>query len=327
MLGVLFFLAHFVFCSSFKDRVPHIFSFPTGEHIMAQTNLTPASRGYFEKNFSKLKHYQHLWYMWARIIMFWLVATSFTGFYVWDALYLHSPDGVPMKYVYVAGLVILLTVLRKTVIRLIQLKEQTSHITIDEDPYDPWEPWWMHLGFRATIVRRGLIGTMTLATEAFAGALMFFSWVAVGINHGFFDFSAHFPFVLRPIDAKDIMLPENTWMAVAIGGIALGLTWVNNSLFLLKYPAVREPLLHMLEDYLIGKSPARTVAREVLDLARRRGNEKKECCPEELAARIVLLLRASPPRKYTSEHEEKVRELVREIIALLANGKNEHEAP
>lgn len=293
---------------------------------MAETTGVPRSgKGYFEKNFSKLKHYQHLWYMWARIIMFWLVATSFTGFYVWDAFYLHHPDGVPMKYVYVAGLIIMLTVLRKTVIRLIKLKEQTSHVLIEEEPYDPWEPWWMHLGFRATIFRRGLIGAMTLATEAFAGSLMLLSWVAVGVQHELFVLSTQFPFVFKPVSIGDIAMPSNMWMAIAIGAIALGLTWVNNSLFLLKYPQVREPILRMLEDYLIGKSPARAVAQQVLDQVRRRGGEKKECCPEELAARIVLLLRASPARKYTPAHEEKVQELVREVITLLANEKQSEE--
>lgn len=292
---------------------------------MAQEkNGKSSSEGYFRKNFEKLKYYQHFYYMVSRVI---LAATwsCLVTLFCWDAVYFHAPNGVSAKYLSVLVLIVSFNGLRKTILRFIQMREQSVTIHIAEEPHDPNEPRWWKFVFRLPFgLRRGLVGALVLSTEGFFTAVLFFSVIALGLNEGLFTLSSEFPFVMKPIILSEWMLPENSWTFLAIMGGAFLLSQVNNAIFLMKYPQVREAVLKLLNDYLLGLHPAHVVAGRVVEHFSHYGERNVDCCPEEVSARLLALMpheKQFDPEKLV-DRELRIRELVAEIVKLLKkNGK------
>ena len=250
-------------------------------------------KGYFEKNFARLKEFQHYFYMISRIVMV-LVGGVLAGFFLFESWYFHSPTGVANKYLWVTGSIFLASGLRKSVIRLIQLGDNLKTQKVEEKPYDARESVWMRIGFRMPFgIRRGLVGAIALCTEAFAAILMLFSWISAGLNHGLFMLSNQFPFVMKPVALIDWTFPENFHFALMIALGALGISWINHLVFVLKYPKVRNAALGVASQVAgLIKGPLGGAVSKLFEFGQKIDAQITSADQEALAAKLIEVIDA-----------------------------------
>lgn len=284
--------------------------------MAAEKGVPKPEKGFFEKNFMKLKFFQHLYYMLSRNVVA-LTGVVLTGFYFWDAAYFHTADGVPEKYLLVSALIFFANALRKLVLRLIDFRDKTAILRLPEVPHDPAEPWWMRLGFRLALgQRRALIGFIAFTTEAFFAILMLFSWIALGVNEGLFMVSGNFPFIMRPIVLEELTFPENSWMGLSIALGALALSWVNNSIFLMKYPQVRKVFADTFKDlphveHLAFYFPSQLFKALRASISVESGSPCEGGQAEEIARKILSVY---PDAVISASHKEKLLPTLTEAI-------------
>ncbi len=260
------------------------------------TTKTPEDdlpKGYFEKNIARLKEFQLWFYMLSRVLML-LAGHVLAGFYLFDAWYFHSTSGVENKYITVTAIIFLANGLRKFILRLIQMNDKLNTMQVREDHHDPLEnPWIRRISFVPYGMRRGLVGALALATEAFFVGNMLFAWIAVGINNDLFVLSGHFPFVFKPVSLHEWSFPENSLYALVIALGALALSWLNHSVFVLRYPKVRNAAIGVASQMAgLIKGPLGGAAAKLLELAQKVDKEASQKTPDELARDAHALIDA-----------------------------------
>ncbi len=250
-------------------------------------------KGYFEKNIARLKEFQLWFYMLSRVLML-TAGHVLAGFYLFDAWYFHSVTGVENKYVTVTAVIFLANGLRKLILRVIQMNDKLNTIQVKEDHHDPLENRWIRrISFVPYGMRRGLVGAIALATETFFVAHMLFAWIAVGINNDLFVLSGQFPFMFKPVSLHDWSFPQNSLYALGIALGALGLSWLNHSIFVLRYPKVRNAALGVASQVAgLIKGPLGGAASKLLELAQKVDAEVDKEAHGELTKQLDALIEA-----------------------------------
>ena len=277
--------------------------------------------GYFEKNFAKLMSFRHKDYMWSRILAA-LAGSVITCYFTADAFYFHASDGGLIDAIYVFGIIVLMAVLRKTVLRLLELHDKGRVSYLVEPPHNPGESRWVRIGFRLPFgQRRGLNGFMSRTTEGYFIMLMTSALIGKCVRGGIFVLPAMVPQIF-----SEVTFPVESWLALLVIESALVLSWINNSIFLMKYPQVREALLGILQEYLLGHHSVEVVAVQVAEHFRKRGgNNGKECCGDDVAEKLLALLPPEKTKEKVSieERERRIKELV-DTVAKLMEKSNPH---
>lgn len=272
--------------------------------------------GYFEKNFLKLKTGQHLEYMLSRIIL------SFAGvtvglYYLHDALYRHSKEGIPESVLFVVAAIFLMNGVRKMVRGFIKLREATWDGSVVEKPHNPGESWLMRVGFRFPLgQRRHLVSAMTLAAEGLGALLLVLSFVAICISEELIVFSWKFPFFLKAFAWSDITFPRNFWWGLVITGVARVLSYINNSIFLTKIPQVRQVLAETLKGFPKAEHLALYFPYQIFRLFRGIGNgDGRQPCNEHDALEMAdRILNEYPEEVISHAHKIELREELAAVI-------------
>lgn len=201
------------------------------------TSKSSSPSGYFEKNFAKLMSFRHKDYMYSRIFEA-LAGVVLTAYFFCDALFFHGSDGGLIDYIYVVAVIFFITVLRKTILRLLEAADKSKVVSFVEPSHNPEESWWVRFGFWLPFGRRrGLNGFISRTSELFFILLMIFALLAKCVKSGIVTLPS---FV--PIFFSEVTFPVESWIALSIAEVALVISWVNNSLFLMKYASVRKTI-------------------------------------------------------------------------------------
>lgn len=271
----------------------------------------PDKEGYWERNYARLAAFSHRRYMVSRILFAkaWLVVA---GFFAVDAFIIHGSKGTIRDITFAFILFVVGNWVRRTKLRGLQVPNENVRDVEVKPRYDPKEPWWVRLGFRLPFFqRRGLTGFMALLNETFFLVLMAAGLYAQLVTAGMREFLPHI--------FSEVTFPVDSWMLLAIMvGAEVG-SWINNAIFLLKYPKVQEALLKTLRDYLGNdhSTPSKTVALQLVDVLRARSDIKRDCDPEEISAKLMLLLTGALGKNLTEKKTERLRELIDEVVALI----------
>lgn len=250
--------------------------------------------GFFEKNFLKLKSGKLWEYIISRAIMS-LTGVTLGMYFIRDAVYVHSVDGVPHSVIFVVAIIFFMNGVRKMVWGFIKLRDAAWDNSVVEKPHHPTETVWQRIGLRFPIgQRRHLVSVMALLAEALAFMLLLSSLVSKGINEHLFELSLSFPFVLKPFAWSNIELPVNLWEGLLITSGALLISYINNSLFITKIPQVRKSIFGTAERMLSERSMLKSIGLELVGFFDRREAGKSEVedavSYSESIARMVLAL-------------------------------------
>jgi len=271
-----------------------------------------SNAGFFEKNFAKLKSFQHRNYMFSRLVLF-LTGALMVLVTIWQSRYFHDRDGISTTYIYVCGLIFLGNGLRKLVLRLIDEKDKSTRL-LGEEPHNPLESWWTHIGFRLPLgIHRGLVGVMTLATEYFVVGLLFATLIARGVRE-----QIVWGWVVSLYDLlgwRDLTTPENIWIVLAITLGALVLAWINNAIFLTKLPDAQKALTNFLDEISHVDHPALFIATKVFNQFRGKRARVEEENPEDPEEYLALLLVDMYPERHliVPHREVLLKEMLSEI--------------
>lgn len=287
-------------------------------HMITNSNQKSASdAGFFEKNFLKLKSGKLWEYIISRIIMF-VVGITLGFYYIFDAAYVHSKDGIPQSVLFAAALIFLMNGIRKMVWGFIKLRDASWDETVVEKPYHRFESFLQRVFLRFPIgQRRHLVSVMALLSEGLVGVLLLASFVAHGLNNQLFVLSGEFPFVLKPFVWSAITFPVNSWMGLAIVAIAQVISYINNSLFLTKIPQVRQAIADTLRRLPNVERMALYFPLQLFNVlreARRMGAHETPCDEVEAAQMAERILNEYPEEVIPSVHKDKLRVELAKLI-------------
>ncbi len=279
--------------------------------IKINTQKPSPDAGYFEKNFPKLMAFRHKDYMWGRMAVA-AAGTVLTLLFAADAFFFHSSNGELVDYVKVVGIIFLTTVLRKTILRLLEAADKTNVVQFVEPPHNPEESTWVRLGFWLPFgQRRGLNGFISRTTECFFIALMAFALIGMCVRGEVFELPGFVP----QIFAK-VTFPVESWLALGIAEIALIISWLNNSIFLMRYAKVRNAVTGTLGKVLGGRSLLKAIGLEAFEFFQEKKAQDPDCHNEALATEVVakVMLSAHPDKEaFRKDYDELFVMLVAEL--------------
>lgn len=288
---------------------------------MAEANTpTPLPVGWFiEKNLPRLKHFTHIAYMFSRLPVFWMAMLN-GWYYVLVAAYFHTPEGIPLTYIWVGAILFLDNGLLKMAQRFIELNGLTNK-DLERIIYDPKEPWWHRVMFRLVIWRRGMIKRVVILAEFGTVILLALVLNAQTLKAGLYATSNEFPYLLQPISWSDWTLPENIyiWLAIVVAAGILAL--INNTLFIVKSPRVRKLLADSFNEFPHVHHPLAFVFQRVIELLQAKegaGNADRPCTKNDAAAKLAELIVMTHVNGDLNEEERKI--LTGELTAMICGG-------
>lgn len=254
---------------------------------------------YFEKNFAKLKAFLYRDYMVSRI---WVAAsgTIMTLYLLLETFFPASRDEKYIEFLLITAIIFLFNQLRKSMIRAVQQREEEGVMEKVRPRKIAREPWWIRIGYRLPFFqRRGLTGFIALSTEAFFIFLMSAALAAKGARADLYG--------LPPLWMR-AELPDNSWMALAITEVALLLSWMNNSLFLLKIPEVRQKVSEVFKNAPSGNNLALYFPMHLLAKFFEDHREKRPCDQGAATAIAQEIMKGYRGRNMFSERQAELLE-------------------